>query len=60
MTPASVGKVQIALAVQHAMDTGVLDGQQLRILSPQRRTLGPVGISLLRDEVSMSVRDLVT
>jgi beta-lactamase class A len=60
VTPASVGKVQIALAVEHATVTGALDGQQLRILSPQRRTAGPVGISLLRDEVRMSVRDLVT
>jgi beta-lactamase class A len=60
VTPASVAKVQIALAAEHAMVTGGLDGQKLRILSPQRRTTGPVGISLLRDEVRMSARDLVT
>jgi beta-lactamase class A len=60
VTPASVGKAQVALAVEHAMATGELDGQQLRSLSPQQRTAGPVGISLLRDQVRMSVRDLVT
>jgi beta-lactamase class A len=59
VTPASVSKVQIALAVEHAISTGVLDGRQSRILSPPRRTAGPVGLSLLRDEVRMSVRDLV-
>jgi beta-lactamase class A len=55
-----VAKVQVALAVEHAIASGRIDGQQLRILPPQRRTPGPVGVSLLRDEVRMSVRDLVT
>jgi beta-lactamase class A len=60
VTPASVAKIQIALAVEDAIATGALDGAQQRTLRPQRRTAGPVGISLLRDEVRMSVRDLVT
>jgi beta-lactamase class A len=60
VTPASVGKIQIALAVEDAIATGALDGGQQRTLRPQRRTAGPVGMSLLRDEVRMSVRDLVT
>ncbi|WP_204013007.1 serine hydrolase [Virgisporangium aurantiacum] len=60
VTPASVSKVQIALAVEDATATGVLDGTQQRKLSPRARTPGPVGISLLRDEVRMSIRDLVT
>jgi beta-lactamase class A len=28
-------------------------------MSPDRRTPGPVGISLMRDDVAMSVRDFV-
>ena len=60
VTPASVAKVQIALAAEHAMATGMLDGQRQRILVPYRRTAGPVGMSLLHDEVRMSARDLVT
>jgi beta-lactamase class A len=59
MTPASVMKIQVALAVEGAIAAGVLDGSQQRVLSPQARTPGTVGISLLRDEVRMSVRDLV-
>jgi hypothetical protein len=60
VTPASVSKVQIALAVEDAIATGMFDGTQQRTLSPRARTAGPVGISLLRDEVRMSIRDLVT
>lgn len=59
MTPASVMKIQVALAAESAIASGELDGSQQRVLSPQHRTAGPVGISLLRDEVRMSVRDLV-
>jgi beta-lactamase class A len=59
MTPASVMKIQIALAVESAIAADTLDGSQQRVLSPDHRTAGPVGISLLRDEVGMSVRDLV-
>lgn len=59
VTPASVSKIQIALAAGNAIATDALDGLQQRTLSPVHRTPGPVGISLLRDEVRMSVRDLV-
>ncbi|MGI8522288.1 MAG: serine hydrolase [Nocardioides sp.] len=59
VTPASVIKIQVALATQAAIDAGTLDGERLRILRPERRTPGPVGISLLRDEVRMSARDLL-
>jgi beta-lactamase class A len=59
MTPASVMKIQIALAAGEAISVGALDGRHQRILPPDRRTAGPVGISLLRDEVRMSVRDLI-
>jgi beta-lactamase class A len=60
VTPASVGKIQVALAVEEAIAAGDVDGSQQRLLRPGRRTAGPVGISLLRDDVRMSVRDLVT
>ena len=60
MSPASVSKIQIALAVEEAIVAGALDGRQQRILPAQPRTAGPTGVSLLRDEVRMSVRDLVT
>ena len=55
VTPASVMKIQIALAA-----ADLLDGGEQRVLRPDRRTPGPVGISLMRDEVRMSVRDLTT
>jgi beta-lactamase class A len=59
VTPASVMKIQVALAAAEDVATGALDGRQQRLLTPQRRTPGSVGISLLRDEVRMSVRDLI-
>jgi beta-lactamase class A len=59
MSPASVAKIQIALAVEDAIATGALDGTQQRVLPARPRTPGPTGISLLQDEVHMSVRDLV-
>jgi beta-lactamase class A len=57
--PASVMKIQIALAIENAIAAGSLDGSARRVMSSAHRTPGPVGISLMRDEVSMSVRDLV-
>ncbi|MGI8613276.1 MAG: serine hydrolase [Nocardioidaceae bacterium] len=53
-------KVQVALAAEDAMVTGKIDGAQQRVLLPHARTPGPVGISLMRDEVRMSTRDLVS
>jgi beta-lactamase class A len=59
VVPASVMKVQIALAVENAIADGSLIGRERRRLPPEDRTPGPVGVSLMSDEVSMSVRDLV-
>ncbi|GIH03772.1 serine hydrolase [Rhizocola hellebori] len=59
VTPASVMKIQVALAAGEAIAAGVLDGTQQRVLAAGLRTPGQVGISLLRDDVSMSVRDLI-
>jgi beta-lactamase class A len=59
VTPASVMKIQVALAAAEAIATGVLDGERQCVLAPEQRTPGPVGISLLTDEVRMSIRDLI-
>jgi len=58
-TPASVMKIQVALAVERAIADGSIDGTDIRTLRADRRTPGPVGLSLLRDDVCVSVRDLV-
>jgi beta-lactamase class A len=61
VTPASVMKVQVALAALDAITAGRLDGRRRLSLRPgRRRTPGPVGISLLADPVEASLRDLVT
>ena len=59
VTPASVMKVQVALAVENAIAGGAVDGAERRVLTHAERTPGPVGISLMRDDVTMTVRDLV-
>jgi len=59
VSPASVMKIQIGLAVESLIAVGELDGTERRLLDSRRRTPGPVGLSLMRDDVSMSVRDLV-
>lgn len=59
VTPASVMKVQVAVAALDAVAGGRLDGSSLQVLPPAPRTPGPVGLSLLEDEVRMSLRDLV-
>jgi beta-lactamase class A len=59
VTPASVMKIQVALAVENLIDDGVVKGMDRRIMLAAPRTPGPVGMSLMRDEVVMSVRDLV-
>ncbi|MCY1138850.1 class A beta-lactamase-related serine hydrolase [Actinoplanes sp. Pm04-4] len=55
VTPASVMKIQVALAV--ARD---IEGTRRVVLRSEGRTPGPTGIALMRDEVWMSVRDLLT
>jgi beta-lactamase class A len=59
VTPASVMKVQVALAVESLIAAGKVDGTEPRVLRAGRRTPGPTGISLMRDDVTVSVRDLV-
>jgi beta-lactamase class A len=59
LTPASVMKIQVALTIENAIGAGAIDGSEQRVLTLERRTPGPGGISLMQDEVSMSVRDLV-
>jgi beta-lactamase class A len=59
VTPASVVKIQVALAVEKAIAAGFVEGSARRLMLAANRTPGPVGVSLMRDDVSMSVRDLV-
>ncbi len=59
VTPASVMKVQVALAASVAIETARLDGSERVVLSAENRTPGPVGMSLMADPVVMSARDLL-
>ena len=59
VTPASVMKIQVALTVESSIAAGSVDGCSYRRMRREDRTPGPVGISLMHDDVSMSVRDLV-
>ena len=59
VTPASVMKIQVALAVASAIDSGTLDGTARIRLETVSRTPGPVGMSLMADPVEMSLRDLL-
>ena len=60
VTPASTIKVSIAQAVLNAIAAGDLDGRSRVVLSADRRTPGPVTVSLMADDVEMSLRDLIT
>lgn len=59
VTPASVMKVQVALALASAIEDGELDGLTRVSVGAAARTPGPVGISLMLDEVQLSLRDLL-
>ena len=59
VSPASVIKVLIVQAALTAMARGEVDGRQRVVLPAGRRTPGPVGFSLLADDVEVSLRDLV-
>lgn len=59
VAPASVIKVCVALAALEAVATGCLDGRARVRLPADGRTAGPAGLSLLSDDVEVSVRDLV-
>ena len=60
VTPASVIKVAIALTVLGEIARGRLDGRARVLLPAARRTPGPVGVSLMDDDVEMSLRDLTS
>lgn len=59
VTPASVMKVQIALVAASLIESSELDGESRCEVPAGPRTPGPVGMSLMRDKVEMSVRDLL-
>jgi len=59
VTPASVLKIQVALAALESIATGRLEGSGRVLLAGNCRTPGPVGVSLMADDVEISVRDLV-
>jgi beta-lactamase class A len=59
VTPASVMKLQVALTVAAAIDSGEVDGAARTLLGADVRTPGPVGMSLMTDPVEMSLRDLL-
>ena len=52
-------KIQVAVAVQNAIAAGLVEGSSRRVIRAANRTPGPVGVSLMRDDVPMSVHDLV-
>ncbi len=52
-------KIQVALTVENSIAAASVDGRAQRLMRTEDRPPGPVGISLMHDDVSMSVRDLV-
>jgi len=59
LSPASVMKIQIALTIENLTAQGLLDGAERRFVPSGPRTPGPTGMSLMSDEIAISVRDLV-
>ncbi|MGC4111920.1 MAG: serine hydrolase [Nocardioides sp.] len=59
VSPASVIKVLVAQAALNACADGSLDPSAPRRLPATARTPGPVGLSLMSDDVVLSLRDLV-
>lgn len=57
---ASVFKVPVALEFFRQVAAGEIDPTEAVSLHPDRRTWGPTGISLFRDAVNASYRDLAT
>nr|WP_030255361.1 serine hydrolase [Streptomyces violens] len=55
----SVYKVPLMVAFCRLADAGELDPRERLTLEPPDRVAGPTGISILRDAVTMSLRDLV-
>jgi beta-lactamase class A len=60
VVPASVMKVQVALEAEILFAEGNLDPREPVTLAADRRTPGPVGVSLFEDDAVVSARDLVT
>ncbi|MGN6576651.1 MAG: serine hydrolase [Nocardioides sp.] len=58
VVPASVIKVLVAVEAEAQMADGRLDPARRVLLRADRRTTGPTGISLFRDDVVVSARDL--
>ena len=58
VVPASVIKVLVALEAETQLADGRLDPGERVLLPATARTTGPVGFSLFRDDVEVSVRDL--
>ena len=58
VVPASVVKVLVALEAESRLVDGRLDPDERVRLMAARRTPGPTGFSLFRDDVEVSVRDL--
>ncbi|MFJ6433111.1 serine hydrolase [Streptomyces sp. NPDC091416] len=54
----SVYKVPLMVAFCRLVDAGLLDPRRRLTLDPVDRVPGPTGVSLLRDPVTMSLRDL--
>ena len=59
VTPASVAKVHVALATFDLIATGAIDGRERCRTRSTDRTPGPVGMSLMQDDVEISIRDCV-
>lgn len=59
VSPASVMKIQIALTIENLAARGLLDPAERRIVPSGPRTPGPTSMSLMSDEITISVRDLV-
>ncbi|MDP5309547.1 serine hydrolase [Streptomyces poriferorum] len=56
----SVYKVPLMVAFCRLADAGLIDPRRRLTLDPTDRVPGPTGVSLLRDPVTMSLRDLAT
>ncbi|MEU1487897.1 serine hydrolase [Streptomyces sp. NPDC005752] len=56
---ASVYKVPVMVAFCRLVDAGLIDPSRRLTLTPDERVPGPTGISVLRDPVTMSLRDMV-
>ena len=57
---ASVFKVPLLVAFHRRAAAGLLDPTEVVTVGPEYRTAGPTGVSVLLDEVRMSLRDLAS